>query len=111
MDLNYLRRRFSNFLALGLSTIAMAFGIFWLGWILVTLFQHGYSALSHTLFTEMTPPPGNQGGLLNAIYGSLLMTGVGTLIGTPIGILAGTYLSEYGQGNPLASVIRFVNKY
>ncbi len=88
---------------------AMVFGLFWLVWILVTLVQNGVGAMSLTLFTEETPPPGAAGGLKNAIVGSVLMATFGTLIGTPIGILAGIYLSEYGKGGWLAPATRFLN--
>jgi phosphate transport system permease protein len=79
--------------------------------ILWTLFSHGIEAISFAVFTQMTPPPGSHGGLLNPIYGSLVMTGVATLIGTPVGIMAGTLLAEYGYGflHRLGEVIRFVN--
>lgn len=89
--------------------LAMAFGLFWLCWILITLLDHGLPALTGTVFTQMTPPPGSTGGLLNAIVGSLMMTALGTLIGTPIGILAGTYLAEFGQRGWLAPITRFIN--
>lgn len=105
----YLRRRISNFLGLLVSILAMAFGLFWLGWILLTLLEHGVPALAGSVFTQMTPPPGSDGGLLNAIFGTLMMTIVGTLIGTPIGILAGTYLAEFGQRGWLAPITRFIN--
>jgi phosphate transport system permease protein len=105
----YARRRLINLLSLGISILAMAFGLFWLGWILFTLLQHGIPGLSMAVFTQMTPPPGSDGGLLNAIAGSLMMTGLGTLIGTPIGILAGTYLAEFGQRGWLAPATRFIN--
>ncbi len=88
---------------------AMVFGLFWLAWILITLFYHGLSGLSLSLFTQMTPPPGSNGGLLNAIAGSLLMAVTGTLIGTPVGILAGTYLAEFGRRGWLAPATRFIN--
>jgi phosphate transport system permease protein len=78
-------------------------------WILWTLVSYGSSALSPRLFTQMTPPPGEAGGLLNAIVGSLLITGMGTAISTPVGILAGTYLAEFGAGARLAAIIRFIN--
>src|SRR3546814_18692734 len=83
--------------------------LFWLCWIIVTLLHRGGGALSWTLFTQSTPPPGADGGLLNAILGSVMMTAVGTLIGTPVGILAGTYLAEYGRRGWLAPVTRFLN--
>jgi phosphate transport system permease protein len=105
----YTRRRLLNFITLSISVLAMLFGLFWLGWILVTLFSHGLGGLSLEVFTKMTPPPGSSGGLLNAIAGSLMMTLVGTLIGTPIGIMAGTYLAEFGQRGWLAPVTRFIN--
>jgi phosphate transport system permease protein len=105
----YARRRLINILSLGISVLAMAFGLFWLGWILFTLLQHGVPGLSLAVFTQTTPPPGSDGGLINAIAGSLMMTALGTLIGTPIGILAGTYLAEFGQRGWLAPVTRFIN--
>ncbi|MFA6014874.1 MAG: phosphate ABC transporter permease PstA [Gallionellaceae bacterium] len=105
----YMRRRFINGLSLTVSVLAMAFGLFWLGWILWTLLENGIPGLNSTLFTQSTPPPGSQGGLGNAIWGSLLMTSLATLIGTPIGILAGTYLAEFGQRGWLAPVTRFIN--
>ena len=104
-----LKRKIINQLALGLSMSAMLFGLFWLGWILLTVIKAGVGALSLTLFTEMTPPPGTAGGLANAIAGSVLMVGLATLIGTPIGVLAGVYLAEYGKRSWLGSATRFVN--
>ncbi|HEX4331866.1 MAG TPA: phosphate ABC transporter permease PstA [Usitatibacter sp.] len=91
------------------STAALGFGLFWLAWIIGVLLYEGGAALGPTLFTKMTPPPGNDGGLANAIFGSVLMAGAGTLIGTPVGILAGTYLAEYGQRGWLAPATRFIN--
>ena len=105
----YSRRRLINTVSLGVSILAMAFGLFWLGWILFTLLQHGIPGLSLAVFTQSTPPPGSNGGLINAIAGSLMMVALGTLIGTPIGILAGTYLAEFGQRGWLAPVTRFIN--
>jgi phosphate transport system permease protein len=102
-------RKLINALALGLSGVATAVGVFFLGAILWTLIHNGLAGMSLTLFTAMTPPPGSSGGLLNAIYGSVVMTLIGILIGGPVGMLAGTYLAEYGRTTPLASVIRFVN--
>ncbi len=105
----YTRRRILNGIGLGVSMLAMAFGLFWLCWILWTLLIHGLPAMAPAVFTQMTPPPGSDGGLANAIAGSLAMTAVGTLIGTPIGILAGTYLAEFGQRGWLAPITRFIN--
>ena len=109
MNAVYRRRRAMNRLMMGLSVAALAFGLFWLLWILGVLLWEGFSALRPSLFVQMTPPPGGDGGLANAIFGSVLMAGAGTLIGTPIGILAGTYLAEYGRGGWLAPVTRFIN--
>ncbi|MGO8753673.1 MAG: phosphate ABC transporter permease PstA [Gallionellaceae bacterium] len=105
----YFRRRLINIAALTVSVLAMSFGLFWLGWILLTLLQYGLPGMNLTVFSQMTPPPGSAGGLMNAIFGSLLMTLFGTLIGTPIGILAGTYLAEFGQRGWLAPITRFIN--
>ncbi len=105
----YGRRRLLNFITLGISVLAMLFGLFWLGWILWTLLDNGLPGLAAKVFTQMTPPPGSSGGLLNAIAGSLMMTAVATVIGTPLGILAGTYLAEFGQRGWLAPVTRFIN--
>ena len=104
------KRKLINQVALTLSLFAMAFGLFWLIWILFTTLQLGVSGLSYTLFTQMTPPPGaTSGGLANAIVGSLIMVGLATLIGTPIGIMAGVFLAEYGAGSWLAHATRFIN--
>jgi phosphate transport system permease protein len=92
-----------------MSLLATAFGLFWLAWILWTLFQAGLGALGPVVFTQMTPPPGSAGGLLNAILGSLVMAGGATLLGTPIGILAGVYLAEFGRRGWLAPTTRFIN--
>lgn len=105
----YQRRRRRNALAMGLSLAATAFGLGWLALILGVLFWEGFSGLSLAVFTEMTPPPGADGGLLNPIVGSLLMTTLAVLIGTPIGILAGTYMAEYGRHDRLSHVVRFIN--
>jgi phosphate transport system permease protein len=102
-------RKLINALALGLSGLATAVGVFFLGAILWTLIHNGLAGVSLSLFTAMTPPPGSAGGLLNAIYGSVVMTLIGIAIGGPVGMLAGTYLAEYGRTTRLASVIRFVN--
>ena len=104
------RRKRRNVVALTLALGAMAFGIFWLVWILVETLRLGIGGLSLTLFTEMTPPPqAETGGLANAIFGSLLMVTLATFVGTPIGILAGIYLAEYGQRGWLGSATRFIN--
>ena len=108
MDL-YRRRRATNYAALAVAVAAAAFGLFWLVAILWTLLYNGIGAINLALFTEMTPPPGSAGGLLNAIFGSLVLTIGGTLIGTPIGMMAGTYLAEYGKTNGLAQTVRFIN--
>ncbi|MDQ2138275.1 phosphate ABC transporter permease PstA [Alcaligenaceae bacterium A4P071] len=105
----YKTRSLVNKIMLVLSLVALLFGLFWLFWIIGTLVYKGAGALSYTLFTQITPPPGQMGGLANAIFGSVMMVGVGTLIGTPIGILAGTYLAEYGQRGWLAPATRFLN--
>jgi phosphate transport system permease protein len=105
----YRRRRRMNQVMMAISTLALAFGLFWLLWIIGVLLWEGAAALRPSLFTQMTPPPGADGGLANAIFGSVLMAGAGTLIGTPIGILAGTYLAEYGQRGWLAPATRFIN--
>ena len=105
----YRRRRRVNAVMLFISGLTLLFGLFWLVWILVTLFYEGFNALAPSLFTLNTPPPGSDGGLLNAILGSLVMAATGTLIGTPVGILAGTYLAEYGRRGWLAPATRFIN--
>ncbi len=105
----YSRRKISNALWLGTSVVATVFGLFWLFWLLWTLLSNGVQWLRWDLFTEITPAPGSNGGLANAIVGSLEMTAVGMLIGAPIGILAGTFLSEFGRQSRAAPVIRFVS--
>ncbi|MFH1494601.1 MAG: phosphate ABC transporter permease PstA [Pseudomonadota bacterium] len=105
----YTRRRIINAFNLTASMLAMAFGLFWLSWILFTLLQKGLGGVSIALFTQMTPPPGSAGGLLNAIAGSVVMATLATIIGTPIGIMAGTYLAEFGQRGWLAPTTRFIN--
>jgi phosphate transport system permease protein len=102
-------RKFTNVLALCLSGLATVIGLFCLGAILWTLITNGLAGMSVALFTQNTPPPGSSGGILNAIYGSVVMTLIGIFIGAPIGMLAGTYLAEYGRGSRLSTVIRFVN--
>jgi phosphate transport system permease protein len=104
------RRKLTNVVALTLALAAMAFGIFWLVWILVETVRLGIGGMSLSLFTEMTPPPQAEiGGLANAIFGSLAMVTLATLLGTPIGILAGIYLAEYGQRGWLGHATRFIN--
>jgi phosphate transport system permease protein len=105
----YAARRRKNTATMVLSLAATAFGLGWLVLILGVLLWEGFSGLSLAVFTEMTPPPGSTGGLLNAIMGSLVLTGLAVLIGTPIGILAGTYMAEYGRHDRLTSVVRFIN--
>ncbi len=94
---------------MGLSVAATLFGLGWLVLILGVLLWEGFSGLSLAVFTEMTPPPGSAGGLLNPIVGSLIVTALAVIIGTPIGMLAGTYMAEYGRHSPLSSVVRFIN--
>ena len=104
------RRKRRNVVALTLALAAMAFGIFWLVWILVETVRLGIGGISLTLFTEMTPPPqAESGGLANAIFGSLAMVTMATLLGTPVGVLAGIYLAEYGQRGWLGHTTRFIN--
>jgi phosphate transport system permease protein len=103
------RRKLTNVVTLGLSGAATLIGLACLGAILWTLIKNGLAGVSTALLTEMTPPPGNSGGLLNALYGSAVMTVLAILCGAPIGILAGTYLAEYGRTAKLSMVIRFVN--
>src|SRR6476660_8116880 len=105
----YRRRRRRNIRAMAFSLAATAFGLGWLVLILGVLFWEGFSGLSLAVFTEMTPPPGADGGLLNPIIGSLLMTLLAVAIGTPIGMLAGTYMAEYGRYDRLSHVVRFIN--
>jgi phosphate transport system permease protein len=105
----YSRRRLTNWLVIGLSVAATAFGLLWLVLVLSTLLINGIGAIGPALFTQMTPPPGSTGGLLNAIAGSLAMTAIATLVGTPTGILAGTFLAEYARGSWLGEAVRFVN--
>jgi len=104
------RRKLVNQLALALSLAAMAFGVFWLIWILIETIRLGIGGLSLAVFTEMTPPPmADTGGLANAIFGSLTMVGLATLLGTPIGVMAGVYVAEYGKTTWLGHVTQFIN--
>jgi phosphate transport system permease protein len=105
----YRKRLFVNRFNMIVSMGTMAFGMIFLFWILIVLFGKGFSALSPTLFTQTTPPPGSEGGLANAIFGSVVIVGVATFISTPIGILAGIYLAEFGKDGWVARVTRFIN--
>ena len=105
----YARRRLVNAAVIGLSVAATAFGLLWLVLVLWTLVSNGIAAITPALFGQMTPPPGSSGGLLNAIFGSLVMTVIATVIGTPTGIMAGTFLAEYSRGSRFGEVVRFLN--
>jgi phosphate transport system permease protein len=105
----YHRRRWVNRMATSLSIGAAAFGLTWLVLILLVLVVKGVGGLTPAVFTEMTPPPGGVGGLLNPIIGSLIITILAVLIGTPLGMLAGTYMAEYGRYSKLTMVVRFIN--
>jgi phosphate transport system permease protein len=105
----YYRRKLTNTVVTSSAIGAAGLGLLFLAWVLWTLVIRGAGALGLDVFTEMTPPPGSDGGLLNPIFGSIVMTGAATLIGTPLGILAGTYMAEYGRYNKLSTVIRFIN--
>ena len=104
-----LRRKLTDILALLFAGAATLFGLTWLVWILWTTVKRGATALSLALFTQMTPPPGSAGGLLNAFYGSAVMVALAVLIGTPVGIAAGTYLAEHGRNSRLAAAVSFIN--
>ncbi len=105
----YSARRRRNAMWMGLSIAAAGVGLTGLAMILVVLFWKGFAGLSLAVFTQMTPPPGSAGGLLNAIVGSLILTVIGVVVGAPLGMLAGTYLAEYGRYSRLAFVVRFIN--
>ena len=109
MDKLYHQRRRHNTIAVSLAIFATAFGFGWLVLILAALLWNGLAGLSLQVFTEMTPPPGSAGGLLNPIVGSLILTALAVVIGTPIGMLAGTYMAEYGRYDRLTSVVRYIN--
>jgi phosphate transport system permease protein len=109
MENLYRRRRVKNAMALTLSLAATGFGLFWLAWILWTAFVNGIAAMNTALFTQMTPAPGDSGGLLNAFFGSITMSALAIAIGAPIGIAAGTYLAEYARKSAVGEAIRFVN--
>jgi phosphate transport system permease protein len=105
----YRRRKIWNQFFLVMSVLAAGFGLSWLGFILFALISQGLAGLSPKLFTDMTPPPGSDGGLANAIMGSVIMSAVAVAVGTPIGLLAGTYLAEYGRYTRMAFFVRFIN--
>ena len=105
----YRARAIKNMIAMVLSCGATAFGLLWLVWILLTTVINGFQALNLRLFTDMTPPPGSEGGLANAFYGSFLMSGIGLLIGTPIGLMAGIWLAEFARHTKLGNAVRFIN--
>lgn len=105
----YLRRRLTNVLAIGLGCATALFGLFFLGWILFTLASKGLAGINWDLFTKMTPPPMQDGGLANAFFGSAVMCALAIGIGTPLGVLAGTWLAEYGNARKAGTVVRFVN--
>ncbi|KQU90954.1 phosphate transporter permease PstA [Mesorhizobium sp. Root102] len=103
------RRKTTNSLMMTLCLVAAGIGLAWLALILGALLYKGLAGLSVSVFTEMTPPPGDAGGLLNAIYGSVVMTVIAVIVGTPIGVLAGTYMAEYGRFSRLTTIVRFIN--
>ena len=109
LDSRYRARRRNNAVAMALSVGATVFGLGWLVLILGALLWQGFSGLSPSVFTQMTPPPGASGGLLNPIFGSIILTALALAIGTPIGVLAGTYMAEYGRYHRLSTVVRFIN--
>ncbi|BAV48361.1 phosphate transport system permease protein PstA [Mesorhizobium sp. 113-1-2] len=105
----HLSRKRKNGVMMTLCVVAAGIGLAWLALILGALLYKGLAGVSLSVFTEMTPPPGDAGGLLNAIYGSIVMTIIGIIVGTPIGVLAGTYMAEYGRFSKLTTVVRFIN--
>src|SRR5437667_10332367 len=105
----YTRRRIVNGMVMSLSVAATGFGLLWLVLVLWTLLENGIAAITPALFAQMTPPPGSAGGLLNAIFGSAVMTLIASLLGTPTGILAGTFLAEYSRGSRFGEAVRFIN--
>ncbi len=109
MQMIILRRQIVNWVAMIVATLSTGFGLFWLAWILWTTVSKGAGALNLHLFTQMTPPPGSDGGLLNAFAGSFAMIVLAVVVGTPIGILAGTYLAEFARRTRIGGLIRFVN--
>ncbi len=109
MSTIYPRRKALNGIMMTLCVVAAAIGLAWLGLILGALLYNGVAGLNIAVFTEMTPPPGQAGGLLNALAGSLVITVIAVILGTPVGILAGTYMAEYGRFSKLTTVVRFIN--
>lgn len=109
MQWHYFKRLFMNYVGQGLALLATLFTLFWLVWLLTTLVGQGWQALDLSMFMKDTPAPGAEGGMRNAIVGSLMMCLAGVFIGAPVGVLAATWLAEYGRGTKLAAVIRFVN--
>ena len=105
----YRKRRVANSLLLAFSMGATVIGLFWLAWILFTLLVNGLDAIRPSLFLQTTPPPGSDGGLANAIVGSVIMSAVGVAIGAPVGLLAGTFLAEYGRYSRISPIVRFIN--
>jgi phosphate transport system permease protein len=105
----YATRRVKNLVAQVLAVLAAIFGVFWLVWILWTTLRYGMASMNLALFTRMTPPPGETGGMLNAFYGSAVMSGLGIVLGAPVGVLAGTFLAEYSRKSWLGETVRFVN--
>lgn len=107
----YRRRRMADRIVRGLAVFTTVFGIFWLAWILLTIFQYGIEGMRWELFTQDTPPPGvDGGGLRNAIVGSLMILAVSVALGAPLGVLAGTFLAEFGRGSRLADLVRFISE-
>lgn len=109
MDWHYFKRRLMNQVGQALALVATLFTLFWLVWLLATLVSQGWQALDLSMFVQDTPAPGAEGGMRNAIVGSLMMCLAGVAIGAPVGVLAATWLAEYGRGSWLAAAIRFVN--
>src|SRR4051794_4611784 len=105
----YRKRRVANSVLLASSLGATMIGLFWLAWILFTLLVNGLDAIGPSLFLQTTPSPGSDGGLANAIVGSVIMTAVGVAIGAPVGLLAGTFLAEYGRYSRISPIVRFIN--
>ena len=108
-EAKFAQRKFINRIAISLALAAMAFGLFWLFWILIETVRLGFDGLTLATLTEMTPPPNEVGGLANAIYGSFLMVMLAAFVGTPIGVMAGIYLAEFDAKSWLATITRFVN--